>query len=41
MFLCFQSANEWSMALPSEPQQNGAPVTPQLETTPKGQDDNR
>lgn len=37
-----QPANDWNMVLPSEPQQNGAAVTPQLQdTTAKGQDDNR
>lgn len=42
LFFTFQPANDWSMAPPSEAEQNGAAVTPQLmDTTAKGQDDNR
>lgn len=39
-FFTFQPTNDWSMAPPSEAQNGG--VTPQLlDTSAKGQDDNR
>lgn len=37
-----QPSNDWSMAPASEPEQNGAAVTPQLmDAAPKAQDDTR